>query len=476
MRRLSISLRLAAWYACILAVGLAVFGVAMRFVLAESMLSWKDRTLQMRATRMEAVLSAASLEAQSTVDARLEELAGVLPEGEWIEIVRPDGERVFPRAEISPASTAAGTSCQVGSLRNITVDKEHFRQLCQPVLYAGRPALLLVPSPLFEDRILLRNFTWGMYKAVPLILLVSGLGGYMLSRRALRPVDLLIAEARAVTGRDLSRRLTVPVAGDQLRRLAVEWNDLLTRIEEAMVRMTQFTADASHELRSPLAYIRTTAEYSLGNPDADEDSREAFRAIVEEARMTGDLLENLLTLAQADANQLPKRIDLVDVMIASQEVCRHFMSALDEKGQRLDIMTPEDVSPVIQMNALHLRRVLTAIVDNAMKYTAGKGCISIRCERKDDLLLRIVDNGVGIAPENLPRIFDRFFRVDQARSEMREGVGLGLPIAKWLMELYGGRILVESKLGGGTIVTLAFPGRMCGNQLPGPLQGHFGDH
>ena len=109
-----------------------------------------------------------------------------------------------------------------------------------------------------------------------------------------------------------------------------------------MVRMTQFTADASHELRSPLAYIRTTAEYSLGNPDADEDSREAFRAIVEEARMTGDLLENLLTLAQADANQLPKRIDLVDVMIASQEVCRHFMSALDEKGQRLDIMTPED--------------------------------------------------------------------------------------------------------------------------------------
>ncbi len=459
-RRLSISLRLAAWYACILLLGLAVFGSVMRIVLANSMLSWKDRTLAMRAARVEAVLARGAKGDPRSLHTRLEELAGLLPEGEWIQIVGRDHQRMFPLRQRVSLSIDLADPCASRTIRDLTVDKEHFRLLCHPILYADQPAFLLVPSPLAEDRILLRNFTMGLYRTIPLILLVSSLGGYWLSRRALRPVDLLIAEARNVTARDLSRRLTVPVADDQLRRLAMAWNDLLARIETAVVRVTQFTADASHELRSPIAYIRATAEYSLDNAQIDEDSRESFRAIVEETAMAGDLLENLLTLAQADASYPLPELHRVSVPAVAQEVCRSLAPELQRKNQSLELISCQEALPLLMINTLHLRRVLTAIVDNSIKYTAAKGRISIRCERADQLLVRITDNGSGIAEENLKRIFDRFFRVDQARSEMSEGVGLGLPIAKWLMELYGGRILVESQLGVGTTVTLAFPASM----------------
>ncbi len=456
-QRLSISLRLAAWYACILLVGLGVFGSVMRIVLAESMLSWKDRTLGMRAARVEAVLSPRSKSDQKSLYARLEELTGLLPEGEWIQIVGQDHQRIFPLSHNVPLATDLTHPCEFRSIRDLTVDREHFRLLCHPILYADQPAFLLVPSPLAEDHILLRNFTVGLYRTIPLILLVSSLGGYWLSRRALRPVDLLIAEARSVTVRDLSRRLTVPVADDQLRRLAMAWNDLLARIEAAVVRVTQFTADASHELRSPIAYIRATAEYSLNNPHIDEDSRESFRAIVEETGLTGDLLENLLTLAQADASYPPAELHAVSIVAIAQEVCRSVAPELQRKKQSIKIISPQAALPLVLINTLHLRRVLTAIVDNSIKYTATEGCICIRYDCTDQFLVQITDNGLGIAKENLNRIFDRFFRVDLARSDMSDGVGLGLPIAKWLMELYGGDIRVESQLGLGTTVTLVFP-------------------
>jgi signal transduction histidine kinase len=324
-------------------------------------------------------------------------------------------------------------------------------------MYADEPAFLLVPSPLAEDRILLANFTSGLYRGIPLILLVSGFGGYILSRRALKPVDVLIAEARTVTAKDLSRRLTVSSADDQLQQLAVEWNNLLARIETAMIRVTQFTADASHELRNPIAYIRATAEYSLGNPVADDESREAFRTIVEETRMTSELLENLLTLARPDADLSPTDVNEIDVPATITELSLYFAPMLRKKNQRLEIVESNCPLPPLLMNILHLRRVLTVVLDNAVKYTPEEGSVSISCELNNGLHMRIADSGIGIAPQHLNRIFDRFFRVDQARSEMSDGVGLGLSIAKLLMELYGGSILVESQPGLGTSVTLVFP-------------------
>ena len=457
MRRLSISLQLTVWYACISAFGLAAFGFVMWFVLADSMISWKDRTLQMRAARTEAVLNSAAADDPRILNQKLEEVVGLLPEGEWIQIVEADGKRLFPLDRLFGPEIAP-LPCARALYRDRLVKRERFRELCRPVTYKSQSAFLLVPSQLSEDRILLGNFTSGLYRMIPLLLLVSALGGYMLSRRALAPVDLVIAEARTITANDLSRRLTVSKADDQLRRLAVEWNNLLSRIESAMIRITQFTADASHELRSPISFIRTTAEYQLGNPTLNDELREVFQTIVDETTMTTELLEGLLILARPDAEEtLTLSTPPVDVCALTADLALHFDPLLQKLNHQLTVKPPLRSPLMIRMNAGHLRRVLIAILDNAIKYTPQGGRVCIEYDHSEDLQLRITDTGVGIAAEYLDRIFDRFFRVDQARTKMDEGVGLGLPIARRLMEQYGGSVSIQSKLGVGTSVVLTFP-------------------
>jgi signal transduction histidine kinase len=244
-----------------------------------------------------------------------------------------------------------------------------------------------------------------------------------------------------------------------MRTLAITWNDLLARIEAAMIRVTQFAADASHELRNPIAYIRTAAEYSLGDASLDEEVREAFRAIADEASLTGELLENLLMLAHPNAEFCAAELAPVDVSSAINEVVQHFAGQASRKRQTLSVVTA-DFSRMLLINPLHLRRLLTAVLDNALKYTPERGRIAIECDASDGVILRVTDSGIGIGNEHRERVFDRFYRVDPARSDVSEGVGLGLPIAKWLTERYGGTIRIESELGSGTTVIVAFPQRM----------------
>jgi len=457
MKAFSISFRIAATWCCISVLELALFGTIMWFILYNSVISWKDRSLQLRADRVEALLLAPQVGQPASIDARLNELVGILPEGQLIQIVRSNGERAYPVNRDVPEPLLPAAPCPEPYVRDAIAGKGHFRQLCRPVTVVGIPEFLLVPSSLTEERILLRNFNSGVYEVVPFILLMSGTLGYTLSRRALRPVDVLIEEASTITAADLSRRITVTPADDQLRRLALEWNHLLSRIEAAMTRVTQFTADASHELRNPIAYIQATAEYSLNNQGIDDESREAFRAILNETRMTTGLLENLLTLARPNVAISTMDIEQIDVRSAIQEVSDHFASQMQKKQQTLAVCGPKGIGAGLRMDAHHFRRILTALLDNAIKYTPEKGRVEVSFEMKEGLRLWVTDTGIGIAAEHLDRVFDRFYRIDEARSEMSDGVGLGLPIAKFLAELYGGNICIESRPDKGTTVTLTFP-------------------
>jgi signal transduction histidine kinase len=249
----------------------------------------------------------------------------------------------------------------------------------------------------------------------------------------------------------------VPLADDELRRLALEWNNLLTRIQGAMDRITQFTADASHELRNPIAYIRTTAQFYLRNLAPEDESREGFQEIVDETKSTGELLENLLALARADAGYVPTEVDKAAVDVVVEDVCKRMEPLASAKLQHLTWKSADASEPVITINLLHFRRLLTILLDNAIKYTPAGGNVTITYEWKGGLHLQVSDTGIGIAQQHLPKIFDRFYRVDSARTEANDGVGLGLPIAKWLVELYGGRIQIESELSQGTRVTIFFP-------------------
>ena len=262
--------------------------------------------------------------------------------------------------------------------------------------YNGRAAYLLVPSSLLEDQILSRVLTTRLIQMASLMLIVSSLAGYTLSRRSLRPVDVLVTKARSMTAKDLTQRLPIPAADDELKRLALEWNNLLARIEVSLKRVEQFTADASHELRSPIAFIRATAQDSLLHGQLSEEARDALQAILDETTDTAALLEDLLTLARADAahNVPTTRRTLVSQAIV--DVCDRFRPSAEQRGQTLRAILPNGEGPTLLVHEADLRRLLGILLDNAIKYTPPGGSISIAYETRDLLQVSVSDTGLGI--------------------------------------------------------------------------------
>ena len=453
MRSLSISLRLAIWYTGISFVGIFLCGYVMWFALDSSVLSWKDRTIETRASRVRSVVNSTS---SARLALRLEELVGILPEGELIEILDGQGTRLFPTAEDNLLALPL-KHCEQTSITNVFLGKNYFRVLCSPLRYNGQPAYLLVPSSLLEDQILSRVLTTRLIQMASLMLIISSLAGYVLSKRSLRPVGVLVTKARSMTAKDLTQRLPIPAADDELKRLALEWNSLLARIEISLRRVEQFTADASHELRSPIAFIRATAQDSLLHGQMSEDTREALQAIVDETTDTAALLENLLTLARADAAHKVPTTRSTSVNRAIVDVCDRFRLSAEQRGQNLHAKVPQGEGPTLLVHEADLRRLLGILLDNAVKYTPLGGTILIVYRVRGSLQVSVSDTGLGIAPEHRDKVFDRFFRVDTARSASREGAGLGLSIAKCLVERYDGTIALESELGNGTTVTFELP-------------------
>ena len=249
----------------------------------------------------------------------------------------------------------------------------------------------------------------------------------------------------------------MPPARDELRRLAETLNAMLDRIQQAFQRITRFTADASHELRAPLTLIRAAAEVSIRHPRSEVEYREALRDIVDEADRTGKLVENLLTLARADAGAqtiLRERLDLGSV---AQEACRAAQFSAKSKGVALT--AGFDQQPLwVEGDPDSLRRLLTIVIDNAVKYTPAGGRVSVKLAAADAAaVVTVTDTGVGIGPEDLPHIFERFYRADKARSRAEGGAGLGLSIAEWIAAAHGATISCHSNLGAGSTFKIRFP-------------------
>jgi signal transduction histidine kinase len=281
-------------------------------------------------------------------------------------------------------------------------------------------------------------------------------GGYWTSRRALRPVDRITAAARSIGIRNLSERLPVAQSRDELQRLAETSNDMLERLEIAVRKLKQFTADASHELRGPLSLTRTIAEVALRNPAADPQSRAFFQEIVEESAKTTELLEAMLELARADTEPIDYALEQVDLGIILEEVCAMARTIAQERGIVVKLLPNYGSAPTLMGNAASLRRLLWILLDNAIKYTPTSGHVDVSIHtRLGSTVVEVVDNGIGIAGNDLPRIFDRFYRADPSRSQV-EGNGLGLSIAKWIADLHRAQIHVSSQEGQGSSFSVVF--------------------
>jgi len=283
---------------------------------------------------------------------------------------------------------------------------------------------------------------------LPVIVVLAGVGGYLLARRALAPIDHLAGEARRITADRLHERLSVPNAHDEIGRLAAVINDTFARLESSFDQLRRFTADASHELRTPLSVIRGIGELGLGETRTPAEYKEAMGSMLEEVDRLTRLVDTLLQLSRGDAGTVrlsPEPLDLADL---ARDVASSLAILAEERRQRLQVDAPQPVP--VRADRLVLRDAVANLVDNAIKYGPPESQIGITV-RADTIeaSLTVSDQGPGIPAEHRDRIFDRFYRVDEGRSRGAGGTGLGLAIAKWAVEANGGQISFVPAAGGG---------------------------
>jgi signal transduction histidine kinase len=249
----------------------------------------------------------------------------------------------------------------------------------------------------------------------------------------------------------------VPQTHDELQRLSETLNSMLERLEAAFKKIIQFTADASHELRTPVAVMRTRTELSLRKPRSADEYRETLAQVHSELEKTSELVERLMLLARADYGVEALQLSTTDLREIVREVCGQgkMLSAAKEIDFRQQI---QEIPLWVKADAHALRRLFLILVDNAVKYTPQGGRVDVVVGQENGFAIgEVRDTGIGIAPEDLPNVFERFYRADKARSRESGGVGLGLSIGRWIAEAHGGTIDVQSSPGGGSIFRVRLP-------------------
>ncbi len=457
-RQWSISLRLTLWFGGIFFLGWLLFGAAMWWNLRHTLVNERYGTLARREERLEKLLLADQNRSEAE---RLQDFAGFArATGHGLcEILDEQGHPAYPvprgEAQEFPwprvKNTGAEQFEQVGGAGG------SWWVLGRPFSLGSEKFYLMDAAPEADNQVVLDRFLTGLLASIPLLLLISSAGGYFLSRRALLPVDRITASARTISITNLSQRLPVPRTGDELQRLSETCNAMLERLEGAVSRIRQFTADASHDLRGPVSFMRTVAEVALRNPNIDSDSRQALTDIVEESAKTSLLLEDMLTLARADADRAEVVLATLDLRCVIEEACEIARPLAAERQHIFFVDLDSSRNFRVLGDFASLRRLFWILLDNAVKYTPSPGRIDVSLSSSAyEFVVAVRDNGIGISEEDLPRIFDRFYRADPSRGQV-EGSGLGLSIAKWIAEMHRAHLSVASAVHSGTTFEVTFP-------------------
>lgn len=449
----SIGVRLTLWYAGAFAAGILVLGLVMWAVVSQSLYDAVDASLRERVQGIHVFID----DHKTRLDQE-EVREEFRAHGELFRVVDSSGVAVHRDAVLDEWHTPPpGTLGAEPRFENISVNGTALRSLSQSLDVDGRRYDVQVAAPLASLQEGLHDALWILLTLFPLMLAAASAIGYVMSRRALAPVDRITQTAQLITADNLSQRLPLPKTGDELERLSATLNEMINRLEAAFNRVSRFTADASHELRTPLAVMRTTAEVALRNPGDTAEHRAALEQVLAEIERTSTLVENLLFIAKGDSRRgvLAKRS--IDFVAAVDEACAQADVLARVKGLRLVRRLPE--SPV-NVTADHdaVRRLFLILLDNAVKYTSAGGAVEVSVETSDGCVVGSVkDTGIGISAHDLPHIFDRFYRVDRARSRAQGGAGLGLSIARWIAEAHGGTVSAESELDRGSCFRVQLP-------------------
>lgn len=378
-----------------------------------------------------------------------------------VALVRADGGVVYvsPGApfpaeqlgEVAPASDPARPPARVW-----VHDGRYYRGIVADIAGSGaeRPAMrVVVARDIALHRTFMAHFVRSLWLAIVLALVLSGLLGWLAARVGLAPLRRMAAVARGVSAQSLHDRIPLAELPAELHGLAGEFNDMMERLQAGFARLTEFSSDIAHELRTPISNLMTQTQVALSRSRSADEYRDILHSNLEEfdrlARMIGDML----FLAKADNGLLPRPAQNVSLALEARDLAEFYEAYAEEKGVRLTVTGGAHVIG----ERLMLRRALSNLVSNAVRHTAAGGTVAIEIAAEDGGARVAVRNpGPPIPPEQLPRIFERFHRVDAARARQGEGAGLGLAITRSIILAHGGRIGVESAAGT-TVFTFWLP-------------------
>ena len=404
------------------------------------------------------VLGISAEKGTSKVQKELSELSELWANGAIFQVSEADGFWIFRSPRFLLAQPPVPGPPRDGvSFLTTNLDSQQYRIAQKSISIDGRMFYIsaAVPTEPFDQA--LDRFRLIEKRFLPLLVILASFLGYWLSGRALAPVNRIIKSAEQIGLQNLSQRLEVPKAADELQRLTVTLNAMLERIESSVKPIRQFTADASHDLRTPVSLIRTHAELALRRSRTELEYRETLSRILSVSEQTTQLIEALLTLARADAGGAQLHFTEVDLTTVLQKAA-HQSSILANFKSICFSSHLSDEAMFLRGDAASIERLLLAVLDNAIKYTPAGGLVQFRSSVvSGEAVIEVEDTGIGIVAEDLPRIFDRFFRADQARSPEVQGSGLGLSIARWIAETHKGRIEVESQTGAGSLFRIVLP-------------------
>jgi two-component system OmpR family sensor kinase len=367
---------------------------------------------------------------------------------------------------LDAVARASSSALYFATLKDGADGDNQFRVVGRRVQVRGSPYTLIVLRSLHDQEDLLERASYALLIAVPLALLLASIGGYFLARKSLAPVVRMSATAARIGAANLHERLPVANERDELGGLAQVINDLLARLDKSFEQQRRFMADASHELRTPIAIMRSEAEVALSDSEtSNAQLRESIAIFKDETKRLTGIVEDLFMLARADAGQYqltPKEFYLDEL---AGEVARAVRTLIAEKGLTLQLDAAEEMPFRGDENLL--RRLLLNLVDNAIKYTSTGGAVTVSCKTDENrYVVTVSDTGPGISAAAQPHIFDRFYRADSARSRAEDdssgltsGAGLGLSIARWIAEAHDGTVELFHSSAAGSVFQLILPAR-----------------
>ena len=452
----TLRVRLTAWYMLLMALTLLFFSGYLYLRLEHSLLAQVDATLQVTASQALTNLDEENghpafqnKEASQVAASRLNQA------GFAVRLIAADGTVWDGFGSYLAVPTWVPV---VAGYHTLGTGEAHWRVYSQPIQALGGQSViwLQVAQSLAPLQDAVENLRTQIFLGLPFVLMLAGVGGYFLADRALRPIDRITRTAQAISASQLSRRIGHAGPQDEVGRLAATFDRMLDRLQAAFERERRFTADASHELRTPLTALKGRLGVTLNQPRTAAEYESALRDLEQEVDRLIRLSTDLLFLARLDQRRLPwqpQALDLSDLLSAVMEQMRPLASA---SGLALTEEVPPGLS--ILGDPDHLIRLFLNLLDNAVKYTPPGGQVTLRAGlERTGVWVAISDTGPGIPPEHLPHVFERFYRVEEARSRESGGAGLGLAIAYEITRWHGGTVEVRSEPGHGATFTVHLP-------------------